>query len=203
MAAITNSEKGTRMIIHTIKRNEDEDVDMDGTEEKKCPCPGCQPNCNYCGKRDVTPACGKCGVTYYCSKECQKADWAFHKQVCDMYAMHKGIPKLDYAESIEKGRDCIIRAKLARRILDQIEELSASDQFGANFSPCTSLEVVGVLVLVWGKLHGGVPEHDQHIPAEILDMFKANQDRDFKNKVPRRLPHRHSWLHGRLDEEVY
>jgi len=27
-------------------------------------------------------ACGKCGLTFYCSKACQSADWIYHKNHC-------------------------------------------------------------------------------------------------------------------------
>lgn len=36
-----------------------------------CACPGCN--------KDAPHKCAKCGVVYYCSKECQKADWTKHK----------------------------------------------------------------------------------------------------------------------------
>ncbi|PHJ20649.1 mynd finger domain-containing protein [Cystoisospora suis] len=26
--------------------------------------------------------CGRCGEAYYCSEECQRADWKFHKRIC-------------------------------------------------------------------------------------------------------------------------
>lgn len=36
-----------------------------------------------CGKK-ADLACGRCTATKYCGKECQKEDWQFHKQHCDL-----------------------------------------------------------------------------------------------------------------------
>jgi hypothetical protein len=37
--------------------------------------------CDYCGKKAIG-YCGKCEKIYYCSKECQKEQWKFHKGEC-------------------------------------------------------------------------------------------------------------------------
>ena len=43
---------------------------------------GCVPNCcSACGK-DAVKSCSKCHETFYCSVDCQRADWAAHKKVC-------------------------------------------------------------------------------------------------------------------------
>lgn len=38
-------------------------------------------NCEVCGKKS-TSTCGKCKLTRYCSKECQRKDWKKHKNLC-------------------------------------------------------------------------------------------------------------------------
>lgn len=38
--------------------------------------------CNFCNMPDPQFKCVKCKTTFYCSKECQKADWKKHKKVC-------------------------------------------------------------------------------------------------------------------------
>ncbi len=38
--------------------------------------------CNVCSKTDQTKACGKCKLAQYCSPECQRMDWSFHKPHC-------------------------------------------------------------------------------------------------------------------------
>jgi splicing suppressor protein 51 len=46
-----------------------------------------KPDCANCAKTQADPnitlkRCAKCQTTYYCSRECQKADWKVHKRVC-------------------------------------------------------------------------------------------------------------------------
>lgn len=39
-------------------------------------------NCNQCNKENASSQCGACKNVSYCSKECQRENWATHKQVC-------------------------------------------------------------------------------------------------------------------------
>jgi hypothetical protein len=36
----------------------------------------------YLCNADARDKCGSCGLVYYCSRECQKKDWATHKKEC-------------------------------------------------------------------------------------------------------------------------
>lgn len=47
------------------------------------------PHCDHCNK-DNTDAtlCGGCKLVYYCSKECQIADWKYHKPACMVMKKH-------------------------------------------------------------------------------------------------------------------
>lgn len=38
--------------------------------------------CQNCGKQDRLAACRACGKAQYCSVDCQKTDWKFHKEHC-------------------------------------------------------------------------------------------------------------------------
>ena len=39
--------------------------------------------CSSCGKNPGTPLrCGQCKSTVYCSAECQRSDWPFHRRIC-------------------------------------------------------------------------------------------------------------------------
>jgi DNA-binding MarR family transcriptional regulator len=40
------------------------------------------PQCQNCGKSDNLSQCAGCGKSHYCSADCQKQDWAFHKERC-------------------------------------------------------------------------------------------------------------------------
>lgn len=39
--------------------------------------------CNYCAKYGAKSRCGGCRKVFYCSKECQLADWPLHKLRCN------------------------------------------------------------------------------------------------------------------------
>ncbi|EFC44254.1 predicted protein [Naegleria gruberi] len=41
-----------------------------------------QPSCAFCANQPCKSKCGECKQTPYCSRECQLADWNFHKFVC-------------------------------------------------------------------------------------------------------------------------
>ncbi|KAJ3328392.1 hypothetical protein HDU76_010034 [Blyttiomyces sp. JEL0837] len=51
---------------------------------------GCQ-KCGIATKPDNTPlkACNNCKAAFYCSRECQKADWKSHKKVCTSLAQER------------------------------------------------------------------------------------------------------------------
>ena len=43
--------------------------------------------CHICGEMESDlgvrmKKCGKCKLTFYCSKKCQKKDWKYHKKLC-------------------------------------------------------------------------------------------------------------------------
>ena len=40
--------------------------------------------CIVCDRTDGTKQCGRCKLTSYCSRNCQKADWPRHKAVCTL-----------------------------------------------------------------------------------------------------------------------
>lgn len=48
-----------------------------------------RPVCRHCGNHGGLKLCAVCRDAWYCSKECQRADWATHKPVC------KGTCKFD------------------------------------------------------------------------------------------------------------
>lgn len=42
-------------------------------------------DCKKCGKESAKNCCTGCKITFYCSKECQVADWKTHKSQCRPY----------------------------------------------------------------------------------------------------------------------
>ena len=69
---------------------EETDIDSDDLEDTG--------DCAYCHhkpeKRCRTKKCSRCRVTHYCSVNCQKEDWAFHRFACAVVAKRAAIIKL-------------------------------------------------------------------------------------------------------------
>ncbi|KAK7613500.1 hypothetical protein JOL62DRAFT_380207 [Phyllosticta paracitricarpa] len=49
-------------------------------------------SCAICGK-EKTQECARCHGVRYCSKECQKADWALHKLLCRLFSDFNSSPR--------------------------------------------------------------------------------------------------------------
>src|SRR6266496_2928615 len=60
-------------------------------------------NCCFCGKSRAENQCSKCKVRY-CNKECQKADYSFHKTLCISIYNYK------------KGGDCTVCWEYAEKL---------------------------------------------------------------------------------------
>src|SRR5213080_2328666 len=45
--------------------------------------------CSNCQKPYAKLRCGKCKLSYYCDKECQKENWKVHKNVCQDLKEHE------------------------------------------------------------------------------------------------------------------
>mmetsp|Transcript_511 Transcript_511/g.846 ORF Transcript_511/g.846 Transcript_511/m.846 type:complete len:553 (+) Transcript_511:181-1839(+) len=63
--------------------------------------------CNYCSESDRSEAyqqslkrCSRCKSVYYCSKECQRAHWRYHKQACLPVTDHKAEKRADASRII-------------------------------------------------------------------------------------------------------
>ncbi|KAL3940709.1 MAG: hypothetical protein SGBAC_004805 [Bacillariaceae sp.] len=57
--------------------------------------------CFRCGTSAPTSKCGKCGIAYYCNRECQTNDWGkgHHKHACFSYSRLSLLPAKDTMES--------------------------------------------------------------------------------------------------------
>ena len=63
--------------------------------------------CAECGGRPANLRCVQCKCVYYCSRECQKANWKYHKKPCSsgqIAAMHakNNYPEDEEEEEVEK-----------------------------------------------------------------------------------------------------
>lgn len=56
--------------------DDDDEIEDEDDDEFK--------SCRSCGIQSAKlKLCGRCGKVYYCSQECQKNDWPYHKQICN------------------------------------------------------------------------------------------------------------------------
>ena len=83
-------------------------VDADQTGGKSAfvqtPSVDVKPKCCVCGKEDGIKCCSNCESTKYCSSECQKSHWSYHKVYC------KAISKL-----VEVEKDKVYQGKTVRQ----------------------------------------------------------------------------------------
>ena len=70
--------------------------------------------CSVCEKADVSLLiCAQCRVVRYCSVDCQKKDWGFHKTVCGKSSFKL---KRDLLPLIEKHRAAVMMALIDLKI---------------------------------------------------------------------------------------
>ncbi|KAL7552208.1 hypothetical protein ACHAWF_015426 [Thalassiosira exigua] len=65
--------------------------------------------CEYChGKRELSQLklCGGCGITHYCSVECQKAEWPTHKDHCKELETSMSIKQFDFIRKVLARAGC-------------------------------------------------------------------------------------------------
>ena len=76
--------------------------------------------CAGCGKGKLEThtlkVCSACGVTRYCSDECQGSHWREHKPLCDLLARRKAFEKNMRARKTLRVRDCKKWAKAAEDV---------------------------------------------------------------------------------------
>lgn len=51
------------------------------------PAPTLHNPCGGCNRKEGLHKCGRCRVRFYCSQNCQKADWPKHKLECQAQRM--------------------------------------------------------------------------------------------------------------------
>ena len=97
-------------------------------EKKKHAVPSLR-DCAWCGapeglKCDAHKQCGRCKMTYYCSKGCQKKHWkAFHKEGCTPLEERKKAANAASADDVTASED----------------DICAICQYPVSDAPCTKL----------------------------------------------------------------
>jgi hypothetical protein len=83
--------------------------------------------CNHCEKVETLDGaklmkCQRCKLTYYCSKECQVADWKGHKKFC------KEISSTTISRSTQKTSISTMRAFVTSNYIDIVKEVYEKTQ---------------------------------------------------------------------------
>jgi len=80
-----------------------------------------KPHCGNCAKEIVKPLrCGVCKKAEYCSQQCQREDWQFHKRVCKKLEDPK--PKEDANKKKQDGEKAPARPKGDDKVVIDDEE---------------------------------------------------------------------------------
>jgi hypothetical protein len=83
-------------------------------------------------------ACARCRIAKYCSKECQKTHWQYHKKTCQPIPSHIDLDK--YSKLIDKAIHQSEEDQLSRS-LDRIP-------IGMSFSLVTAIQLDGHKAIV-------------------------------------------------------
>ena len=66
-------------------------------------------SCEVCGKKEKNlgdfQKCGRCKLSYYCSRSCQKLDWKKHKLLCKPRRGSDGLVCKEIDKSLDVGND--------------------------------------------------------------------------------------------------
>jgi hypothetical protein len=101
-----------------IEDSDDEKPSKEDSQAKKAKE---KPHCGNCAKEIVKPLrCGVCKKAEYCSQQCQREDWKFHKRVCKKPEEPK--PKEDANKQKQDGEKAPARPKGDDKVVIDDEE---------------------------------------------------------------------------------
>ena len=70
--------------------------------------------CNCCGAQIKSKSCGRCRQVFYCSQDCQIADWSTHSQICQTFNFHISkhqLPEARCAQQLTKSQKRRLKKK--------------------------------------------------------------------------------------------
>eukprot|EP00984_Skeletonema_dohrnii_P036781 scaffold38148_cov133-Skeletonema_dohrnii-CCMP3373.AAC.1 len=85
--------------------------------------------------------CARCRCAYYCSRECQKADWKIHRPICDDNLAKEAV--------LEAEQKALAKQKAARRVEQQFDT--------GDSSPRSILKVIVFALIGWNLFLIHVP----------------------------------------------
>jgi hypothetical protein len=82
-----------------------------------------KPHCHNCMKDIVKPLlCGKCKKVSYCSQECQKSDWSFHKRNCKKPEEPKPKASPQEKQAKKEAKEETKKQKAEEKVIEESEE---------------------------------------------------------------------------------
>jgi len=92
-------------------------------------------------EQKIMQKCARCRCAYYCSRECQKADWKIHRPICDDNLAKEAV--------LEAEQKALAKQKAARRVEQQFDT--------GDSSPRSILKVIVFALIGWNLFLIHVP----------------------------------------------
>jgi len=135
--------------------------------------------CTYCRSSSPQTAkiCGACKLEPYCSRQCQKADWPIHKQICTTAlsrdSIFKQIRKLRYDTNFLGAIACILISAPERNHVARNSSLYAVEVV-LDTIPLTDSSTVGTQKRLLQLVETNIVPNPKELDANATEIMRKN-----------------------------